>query len=240
MIPSNRRNALLQLIFNDGYASTAFLANKLHVSQSTIRRDLEELQRGGQIIRTHGGSEPNNDMRLPIDARYVTHQSQKIAIARIAAKLLGNARLIFVDNSSTAAYLFGVLPKNDMTVWTNCADYTILSNSGIRIISTGGELLRRARGYIGGYAIDMLRRAHFDAAFISSSGISSESISDWSESETMLRREVIERSTNTYCLCDTSKLGVLSEYVVCGIDRVTAIVTEDGSFTPNELRSRYF
>lgn len=234
MTPSKRREEILRIITNDGYATVASLAEKTYTSQSTIRRDLEELQRLGYIRRTHGGAEPVQELMLPITSRRLKNRIQKNEIARLAINLLENAKLIFLDNSSTVQFLVSYLPKTDLTVWTNGVESsTLLGAAGIRVLSTGGKLLNKSLAYVGEYAIETIMKINFDAMFFSSSGIDNKIVSDWSEQETLLRRAVISQSKRKFFLCDTSKINVRSEYKVCSINELDAIVTEQGIYTPD-------
>ncbi len=239
MLPSQRKSELIRLISQDGYASVAYLAGKLHVSQSTVRRDLDELTLEGRVARTHGGVELIGELLLPIDSRYSKNKPQKLEASRLASELIGDARVIFVDNSTTVSHLASFIPNGGLTVWTNGAERALsFAGAGIRVVSTGGELMEKSSAYIGGYTLDMIRRVTFDAVFFSSSGIDERGVSDWSEQETLIRRAVLEQSRRRYFLCDSSKLGHRSEYVVCPLDRLDAIVTEEGVFTPEELKAR--
>lgn len=236
MISSERRDELLQYIAVKGFVTVAELAEKMHTSSSTVRRDLDELQRLGYIRRTHGGAESIQELKLPITTRRLKNRAQKIEVARKAVELLGDARLIFVDNSSTAQFLGSFLPKTGIAVWTNGIELaTMLGAIGVRVLSTGGELLNNSLAFVGGHAIETIAKINFDAMFFSSSGIDSAVVSDWSEQETLLRRAALAQSKRRYFLCDTSKIGNRSEYKVCSVSYIDAVVTEHGIYTPETL-----
>ena len=52
----DRQAEVLQLLAQSGYASVHKLAQTLHVSEPTMRRDLRDMEASGRIRRTHGGA----------------------------------------------------------------------------------------------------------------------------------------------------------------------------------------
>ena len=53
---THRRARLLEIIQKNGFSSLPDLVETLEVSESTVRRDLSHLERGGVARRTHGGA----------------------------------------------------------------------------------------------------------------------------------------------------------------------------------------
>ena len=52
----NRSKQILELLTTEKKAEVAFLAEKLRVSQVTIRKDLDALEHQGIILREHGSA----------------------------------------------------------------------------------------------------------------------------------------------------------------------------------------
>src|SRR3546814_14830383 len=79
-----------------GFISVAEIAASLSVSEMTIRRDLDELEREGLLIRTHGGAlapEGVGDYAIDreeptFEARLRHNQAAKKRNADVAARLL--------------------------------------------------------------------------------------------------------------------------------------------------------
>ncbi len=51
-----RQERILDELERNGFASVFDLSSLLHVSEVTVRRDLEQLEAGGRLRRTHGGA----------------------------------------------------------------------------------------------------------------------------------------------------------------------------------------
>ena len=114
-----------------------------------------------------------------------------------------------------------------LTVYTNGVDTVMrLSEARIRAISTGGEVVTESLACVGAVSVDTVRRVHFDAMFFSSAGYNDEFISDWSETETVLRRAVMEQSKKKYFLADDTKKGKRYTHIVCSLSAIDEVVCE--------------
>ena len=56
MIASERYETILRLIQEQGIVKVKDLAKLMQVTETTIRRDCEELEHQGKLIRVHGGA----------------------------------------------------------------------------------------------------------------------------------------------------------------------------------------
>src|ERR1700758_1900951 len=99
MLPETRRRSLMDLIARQGFATLDELVKALGVSESTVRRDLEALELGGQVKRTHGGAVYSGELRaLPaFEDRAATAKAEKQAIGRAAAALLDDGDTVLLD-----------------------------------------------------------------------------------------------------------------------------------------------
>src|SRR4051794_14636719 len=99
MLVETRRRLLLDLIVRQGFAPLDELVKALGVSESTVRRDLEALELGGQVRRTHGGAVTSGEVRaLPaFEDRAATATAEKQAIGRATAALLDDGDTVLLD-----------------------------------------------------------------------------------------------------------------------------------------------
>src|SRR3954453_1769172 len=83
MLAETRRRILLEMIARQGFATLDELVKALEVSESTVRRDLEVLDLGGQVKRTHGGGVDGGEVRgrPAIEDRAATAEKQAIGRA---------------------------------------------------------------------------------------------------------------------------------------------------------------
>ena len=228
MLKTEREEEILQLVNSLGRVSVDEIAEKTFSSQSTVRRALKKLEQKGLLRRHHGGAESILSLRPPQIIRHQHNQNAKKIIAEKAAAFVLPDTCIFIDASTTVQYiiphLFGI---ENLTVYTNGVDTAMrLSETNVRVICTGGELLKDSMAYVGQHAIDAVRRVYFDAMFFSSAGFDESKVSDWSEAETVLRRVVMEQSEKRYFLADMSKKGKRFTHIVCSVNELDEIICE--------------
>lgn len=223
----SRREDILRIVNERGSVSIAALAEETFASPSTVRRELERLARQGLVRRHHGGAESVLALRPPRIVRHTRNQAQKMKAAAMAAEHVKAGSTIFLDASTTVQYMIPHLVPLGVTVYTNGADTAMrLAEAGVRTLSTGGELLAESMAYVGPVAADALRRVYFDAMFFSSAAFDGETVSDWSEAETALRRTVIEQSAKKYFLADPTKRGGRYPHIVCRTGELDAILCD--------------
>jgi DeoR family fructose operon transcriptional repressor len=106
-----------------GEVTVAELAERLGVSIDTIRRDLDELDTEGVLVRTHGGavslaSIPRTDRGL--DVRLHLQAAEKEAIANLAAGLVQDGSVIMINAGTTTLAVARALRNHrDLTIATN-------------------------------------------------------------------------------------------------------------------------
>ncbi len=231
MLHLERQNEIMTLLRERKSMTVRVLAETLFTSESTVRRDLSELEREGKVRRTFGGVvlEETLTKEVPRLLRQTQNHEAKQTIAQKARAYLSNGKVIFLDASTTVAHLVPVLAEfSDLTVVTNSPSTSLeLGNVGIRTFCTGGALLPSSQAFVGAQAEDFIRRFNADLMFFSSRGVTSDGrITDSSVEESRLRQVMMQNAKKKIYLYDTSKLG--KEYMVnlCHMDEVDAIISE--------------
>jgi len=74
IIPASRQQYILSLIKTEGTVTVSQLAEELGVSELTIRRDLDQLEKKGLVERTHGGATARRN--LPVEPDYLQKASE--------------------------------------------------------------------------------------------------------------------------------------------------------------------
>src|ERR1700746_3116529 len=93
-LKEERHQYILQLLGSEGRVLAADLSSRYRVSEDTIRRDLRELASSGKIQRVHGGALPRRAEAVPFVSRQQIDTESKIGIARGAADMNRNGRLV--------------------------------------------------------------------------------------------------------------------------------------------------
>ena len=103
MLKEERYDRILAILETEQYVSATKLSKMLYVSLPTIRRDLAELGRRNQIVRSHGGAKKIQAEHTvaPLDFRRTVHAAEKRALCRRAAELVDDKDIIFIDASTT-------------------------------------------------------------------------------------------------------------------------------------------
>ena len=231
MLREERLQAMLKELNEQEFLTVEELSRRLMVSRPTIRRDLADLAQRRLIVRSHGGAmrAPDEKVTAPIDFRRSIHAREKSLISREAAKLIRNNTVIFLDASTTAAYLTEYLrPQQQVTVVTNGLMTAVqLRSKGIRSYCLGGEIVGSSLAAGGPIALDAVRNFNIDLLFFSSYGVNDRGdIVDTSESETMLRRCILRSAAESIFLCDSSKFGKQSIYNCASLGDVDYFVTD--------------
>ena len=107
MLAIERRNAILAKLSAEGKVIVADLSREFDVTEETIRRDLEKLDKEGVVKKTYGGAIANESLNtdLPFNVRKRTNVLQKQQIAEKIADLIHDGDYIMLDASSTAIFV---------------------------------------------------------------------------------------------------------------------------------------
>lgn len=242
MLKEERYDRILALLEEEQYVSAKALSQKLFVSLPTVRRDLAELQRRGQVVRSHGGAKKiqGEHTVAPLNFRRTVNALSKRALCRAAAELVQDNEIIFIDSSTTTLQMADFLgEKKGITVITNGIPLaTALVKKGIKTYCTGGEIFENSLAHFGSFAEDFIRRFNIDTLFFSCHGVNRQGmLTDPSLPETQIRKVAIEQSKKTVFLCDETKFSLSTPYNLVSIDSLDCVITDtekvDEYLTPN-------
>lgn len=240
MVRTERQREILSILRSEGFTSAKSLSERLYISESSIRRDLGALERGGLVKRSYGGAEiiSSANAVLSFDRRSYENTDLKKAIAEKARCLIKGGDIIFLEQSSTCFFLAeAIMNMSDVTVVTNNLQIIhLLSDSDIKLICTGGGVFKRNKNcLIGSVCESGFASVHADIAFFSTKAISDEGvIYDCTEEEVSLRRALLQNAKKRVYLCDSSKFGSTSAYRQCSLEDIDAIVSDGENPTLRE------
>lgn len=241
MMQLERQNQILEYLKTNRKATTNELADLLDVSATTIRTDLNRMEKENLLTKTHGGaiyrerSAQESDLTgrpYYFQERELENQEAKEKIASCAFHYVKDHMCIFLDASSTAFALAGKLTGfQELTVITNGIHtaVTLKDIPGITVILVGGIVTRQSASIEGLLGKDLLSRLHMDIAFVSARGFSvDEGLTDFSIYEADLKRECVRRSAKTIALVDHSKFDSISISSYASIDDINLLITDNG------------
>ena len=246
LIPAQRFEQIRNRLEITKVVTNAELCELLGISEATVRRDLEWLEKQGVLERTHGGAILSQRLKSEPEyaARALAHPDEKRSIGATAAALIEDGDTIFVNSGTTATQLIGNIPSRaKVTVVTNNLTAALqVHKAGFELILLGGTFYPRSNAVVGHFASENLRRLNANKTFIGADGISLKyGYTVPSNPEAELVRLMIERTHGAVIVAaDHSKWGVVSNFEVAKIDEVQMLVT-DAKLSPNaraELEAR--
>src|SRR4051794_618921 len=146
------------------------LANEFSVSEVTIRHDLSELARQGLVARVRGGVRAlqRGQSELAFDVRLRLQATEKRAMARAAAALVGEGESVALDSSTSAYFLaLELRGRGELVVVTNglLIAAALADSPGVNVLVTGGMLRLPAMSVVGDLGTEVLRRTRIDKGF---------------------------------------------------------------------------
>lgn len=214
MKPSDRQEQILGLLRTlQREWSVEDLASSLNVSPITIRRDLEQLEAKGVIIRTHGGCLPvlHSGFEATYQNRIASNFSLKQKIGRRAAEEVREGECILIFDGSTTYHMLGCIGELDrLTVYTNSIAFiTELSRfPSIEIYLLGGRYNRTMYFLQGSLTERVLDMVRFDAIFLGVDGIDTEGHCLVANHETARMHELmLKQDCRKVLLADHTKVG---------------------------------
>ena len=231
MLTPERHQLILSMLKEKGVARIQELVEQTGASESTVRRDLIELEEKRLVKRVHGGAAwPQNKIEEPsIQEKSVKYAQQKIAIARYAASLIEEHDSIFIDAGTTTSQMLPFIPHDQIVVVTNGVDIALeLSKRKIKTILLGGELKAATLSLVGPDALKTISQYRFDKCFLGMNGVDGEhGLTTPDPDEAYVKQLALQYSDARYVLCDSTKFSRVTFAKVGELDQVT-VITDDG------------
>jgi DeoR/GlpR family transcriptional regulator of sugar metabolism len=207
------------------------LSKTFNVTEETIRRDLEKLEKRGLVRKTYGGAVYGQDMNLegPFTFKDSSNLEEIILISKKVAELVNNGDSIILDASSVALNTARALKqKRDLSVITNSVEIlmTFAYVKTIKVFSTGGSLRESAYALVGSAAEQMLAGFHVDKAFLSCAGIHRDSgITETNVQDAEIKKLMRQAADQVILMADKSKFNQKGFIRFMDFTQVQTIVT---------------
>ncbi|MBN1554074.1 MAG: DeoR/GlpR transcriptional regulator [Phycisphaerae bacterium] len=230
---SQRRAEIQKLFRRNESMSIAQLAKKLSVSEMTVRRDLDWLERKGRVRRTHGGAITTERMTFEFDfvARRQANRAAKQAIARRAVKLVSPGDKLILDAGTTTLELAHLLKDfENLTVITpSLAVASELQYSpGVQTVLLGGVIRKGSPDLNGLVTETVLDMFMADIAFQGADGIGDDGALYTADMHmAKVDQKIRSRARRTYVLADSTKLGRPALTRHGFLQQVDALITDE-------------
>jgi DeoR family fructose operon transcriptional repressor len=233
LIPAQRRERIQDYLGIHQIVRTADLCEILDASEATIRRDLEWLEEKGFLERTHGGAILNQRMILEQEyqQRAQHHPDEKRRIGELAASLIEEGDIVFINSGTTATQVLQHIRRNSrITVFTNNVSAVMdLGDPGFHYYMTGGEFQSRSNSLAGRFALDNLGLVYANKTILGVDGISlKHGCTVPTNAEAEVVRRMIERTKGqVIVVADHSKWGVVSNFQIANMDEIDKLITDE-------------
>ncbi|HSR32778.1 MAG TPA: substrate-binding domain-containing protein [Anaerolineae bacterium] len=232
MTTFERRQRILELLRDQPGIKVTALAERLDVSEGTIRNDLSALEKEGLLTRVRGGAVLRQSHRFvspSFAARVRVNAEAKEWIARRAADTVQDGDSILMDASTT---VFAMVPHleglRNLTVVTNGIETALaLARSSHSVILIGGMLRSGGASTVGHLGEKILRDLHIKTAFMSCSGFSVDvGLTEIDIQEEQIKQQMILSAERVSALIDSSKFGKVDLTSFASVDQISHILTD--------------
>ena len=232
LLAAERRRVITERIKATGQVVVSTMSTEFQVSEETIRRDLEWLEKEGIATRIYGGAVlcGNDRIAPPYSIRKNTSIEPKITIARQLAQLVQDGDTLMVDESSTAAYAVRALrQKKGITLITNSLELLGEMNGQDtwNIISTGGALKHDVLALVGPHALRTVRSYHVRYAILSCRGINDRlGLADSDDAVVEVKQAMIASCDSAILLADQRKFDRDGLVALGNLSLVDKLITD--------------
>lgn len=232
MLAVERKNSILGLLQSDGRVVVSELAEKFDVSEETIRRDLEKLERDGLVQKSYGGAVLNENAQsdMPLAVRKRTNVIGKQKIAELVSRCVPDNSSIMLDSSSTALFIAKrIKDRKNMVVITNSLEILVelKDRKEWKIFSSGGQLGEDSLALVGSQADKMISSFHVDSAIISCKGFDiNKGFTDSNDMHASTKRTMLENCEKRVLAVDSSKFNRIAFNVVGTLSDIDVLVTD--------------
>lgn len=229
-----RKHTILAQLATQGKVQVQTLAQLFQVSTETIRRDLDRLEKEGELRKVYGGAVRvrSGMVEAPFQKRSQLQLQEKQAIGAAAAALVEDGETIMLDNGTTTLEIMRQLQhRSHVTVITNSVPIltVALESFAGKIIFAGGEIHTAVLASTGPAAHEMLNQFRVNKAFISAGGVSfTDGITDYVLEEAMISRKMMERAEEAILVADHTKFGRSTFARIAPVEHISMVITDSG------------
>jgi DeoR family transcriptional regulator, fructose operon transcriptional repressor len=230
LLTSERHRLILQLLKEKNTVKITELIDITNASESTIRRDLSQLEEEKFLKRVHGGAsllqgklqEPSMSEKSSIN------NQEKRRIAQHAASLVEEGDCIYLDAGSTVMEMIDFLPSKDIVVVTNgLMHLPLLLEKEITTFLIGGFAKAKTNALIGRGALLSLEQYRFDKCFMGVNGIHVQfGYTTPDPEEAMIKQKAISLSREVFVLADNTKFSEIAFSKIADIHEAAIITNE--------------
>jgi DeoR family ulaG and ulaABCDEF operon transcriptional repressor len=231
-----RHKLILNAVQERPVATIGELVDMTGTSEATIRRDISALHLQGRLRRVRGGAEALHPPQFigiagrPLKVSETVNIEKKRAIARAAAALCTDGDSIIMNAGSTTFQMVHFLGQSRLQVMTNSfaiAEH-LVKHTRNTVMIPGGVIYREQAAILSPIEHDVTRSFFADRMFMGAQGVGRLGVMERDPLMVQGERKLIAQAEQLVVLVDSSKFSLRSSLIVCELERVHAVVTDDG------------
>jgi len=233
---TERHRLILSAVRDRPVATVADLVEMTGTSEATIRRDIAALHLVGKLRRVRGGAEAVNPpeqgalMGRPFSVNETMRSAEKRAIGRAATELCRDGEPIIINGGTTTYQMVHHLAARRLSVFTNSfaiAEH-LLHNSKNSVVIPGGTVYREQNVILSPFGGVVASHFYARRMFIGCQGIGQLGLMETDPMVVQSELALIGQAEELVVLADSSKFGRRSSLILCGLDRITTVITDNG------------
>lgn len=229
-----RRTHVLRVVEEQGYCTIAELSRAFGVSEMTIRRDIQRLERDGNLRSVHGGVTtlaPAAMVGTDFRARAGRMRKPKAAIALRALDYLPESGAVAIDAGTSTLELAKMIPLDrrlQVVTHSLAAVNALLWHGQVEVTCLGGRLNPQSQSFGGLSTSAAIEELHVRTFFLAASGITPNGVYCGTDFEAVTKRGLVKAADQVVLLADSSKFRTSAMVRACSLEDVQVIITDDG------------
>lgn len=206
------------------------LSIDIDVSEDTIRRDLQELDKKGKLIKVHGGALSPSFSNIKYPSKKVYAQNSKKIIAEKAVGLIKDDMFVLTGGGTTVVEMARALPLTRSATFISGSIPAIvefMNHPNVEVVVIGDKLSKNSKITLGADAIARINTLKPDLCFLGINALDLENgITDSDWDVVQLKQAMIESSQKVICLTISEKINTMQPIQVCDLSRIDILITE--------------
>lgn len=234
MKQSDRHDAITELVLNAGTMRIDDIAEYFSVSTMTVHRDLDALAAKGVLRKSRGSVTAVATSLVEANIAFRERQSRaaKEAVARAALDLVEPGQAVILDDSTTGLPFAQSLPRRaPLTVVTNSARVlaTLANETGISLISTGGQYYSWCDAFMGAVTLSALRGIRADIFFMSAPAIVDGICFHQHHDTVLVKQAMFDAARSRILYVDHTKFGQRALHAMAPLTDFDAVIVDSGA-----------
>ena len=232
MLPAERQQHILDYLKKEFTVRSAVLSEMLNVSEMTIRRDLDVLERNGAVERTHGGAVSRQERivsKFHYQSSIKENPEEKQQIARKAAEMIVPNDVIYIGEGTTAAQVIRYAePRMPFTIFTNnMGVITEIEDVAAELVLLGGAYNRTTHALAGPLTMETIRQVNATKVFLGADGLSLRAGLTTPNLEiAFIERAMIQQTSGkVIVMANHTKFGRVAEMTITALKNIDILIT---------------